>query len=98
MSRPVVHAAALGQGDDRDGVGQALGCEGRAIDRVDRHVDLRGHAVADQLAAVEHRRLVLLAFADDDHAVHVDVGEGVAHGLDGGVVGAETWLQESDCC
>ena len=41
----------------------------------------------DLLADVEHRRLVALAFADDDCAVDGDGVHGVPHGLDGDVVG-----------
>ena len=41
------------------------------------------------LAVVEHRRLVLLALADDDDAVHLDGVEHVAHGVDGGLVGGD---------
>ena len=39
------------------------------------------------LAVEEHRRLVLLALADDDDAVHVDGVEDEAHGVDGRLVG-----------
>ena len=46
-----------------------------------------GRAVADLLAVVEHRRLVLLALADHDDAVHRDRVEHVAHRVDGGLVG-----------
>ena len=46
-----------------------------------------GDAVADLLAVVEHRRLVLLALADHDDAVHRDRVEHVAHTVDGGLVG-----------
>jgi len=42
---------------------------------------------ADALAVVEHRRLVLLALADDDDAVHVHGLEDHAHGVDRGLVG-----------
>ena len=44
-------------------------------------------AVADLLAVEQHRRLVLLALADDDDAVHRHAGEHGAHRLDGGTVG-----------
>ena len=59
----------------------------RALERVDGDVDLRRRAVADLLAVVEHRRLVLLALADDDDAVHRDGVEHEAHRVDGGLVG-----------
>ena len=51
--------------------GMPLRGQRRALERVDGDVDLRRRAVADVLAVVEHRRLVLLALADDDEAVHV---------------------------
>ena len=44
-------------------------------------------SVADVLAVVEHRRLVLLALADDDDAVHGNRLEDDAHGVDGGAIG-----------
>ena len=86
---PAEHRAALGQRDDGDGVGQALGEQGGAVDRVHGDVGLGRQAVADPLAGVEHRRLVLLALADDDDAVHVDGVQGEAHGVDGGLVGGD---------
>ena len=54
--------------------------------RVDGEVHDRGRPVADALAVVEHRRLVLLAFADHDDAVHLDRVEHGPHGVDGGLV------------
>ena len=45
-------------------------------------------AVADLLAVEEHRRVVLLALADDDDAVHRHRGEHRPHGVDRGAVGA----------
>ena len=63
--------------------------ERRALERVDGDVDLRRAAVADVLAVVEHRRLVLLALADDDDAVHRDRVEHEAHRVDGGLVGGD---------
>ena len=46
-----------------------------------------GRAVADLLAVGQHRRLVLLALADHDDAVHVDGVEHGVHAVDGGLVG-----------
>ena len=48
-----------------------------------------GRAVADLLAVVEHRRLVLLPLADHDGAVHRDRVEDVAHRVDRGLVGGD---------
>ena len=44
-------------------------------------------AVADPLAVEQHRRLVLLALADHDDAVHVNAVEHVPHRVDGRLVG-----------
>ena len=49
----------------------------------------RRAAVADLLAVEEHRRLVLLALADHDDAVHRDRVEHEAHRVDGGAVGGD---------
>src|SRR5581483_4855270 len=81
------HGVAIGQGDGGDAAGQAPGHQAGAVDGVDGDVDLRLVAVADVLADVQHRRLVLLALADDDDAVHVDVAEAAAHRVDRGAVG-----------
>ena len=84
----VVHRAARRDGQHRDRVVHALGGQGRAVDRVDRDVALGAGAVADLLAVVEHRGVVLLALADDDDAVHADGGDHHAHRVDGHAVGA----------
>ena len=42
---------------------------------------------ADLFADEQHRRLVALAFADDDGAIEIERVERVAHRLDGGGVG-----------
>ena len=86
--RRLEQAALLGQRDDRDGVGDHLGRDVGALDRVDGDVDLEGvlAALADLLADVEHRRLVPLALADDDLAVDVELVEHPAHGVGAGLV------------
>ena len=66
------HGSPLGEGDHRDGAWQAGGGQARAFDGVDRNVNLWLEPVADLLAEEEHRGFVLLAFADDDGALHVD--------------------------
>ena len=86
---PAEHRAALGERDDGDGVGQALGEQGGAVNGIHGDVGLGWQAVADPLAGVEHRRLVLLALADHDDAVHVDGVQREAHGVDGGLVGGD---------
>ena len=84
----VEHGAPLADGDDGDGVGAAVGGERGAVDGVDGDVGERRGAVADALAVEQHGRFVLLAFADDDDAVHRHRGEHGAHGVDGGAIGA----------
>jgi hypothetical protein len=78
----VEHRAPLGEGDDGDGVGPAQRRQRRAVDRVDGDVDEGRMAVADGLAVVEHRGLVLLPLADDDDPVHRHAGEHGPHGVD----------------
>jgi hypothetical protein len=52
-------------------------------------MSIRGRcpAPADLLADIEHRRLVALAFADHDGAVHSSCVQRSAHRFDGGMVG-----------
>ena len=80
------HRSPLRQRDHRDRARQAARGQARAFDRIDCDVDLGLEAVADLLAEVEHRRLVLLTFADHDGAAHVDVGERRADRLDGACI------------
>ena len=82
------HRAALRDGDHGDGAGLAERRQPRALERVDGDVDLRADPVADLLAVVEHRRLVLLPLADDDDAAHADAVEDEAHRVDRRLVGA----------
>ena len=83
----VEHRPALRQRDHRERRRLALGGEPGALERVDGDVDLGRAAVADPLAVVEHRRLVLLALADHDDAVHRHRVEHQPHRVDGGLVG-----------
>src|SRR5919106_5634428 len=82
----VEHGAPLGQGHHRDRVGQALGGQGGAVDRVDGDVDLGRGAAADPPAVIEHGRVVLLALADHHHPVHGDRAQDRPHGVDRGLV------------
>ena len=88
-ARPrVEHRAALGQRDHRR---RSSACRARtgACPRAGRRRcrPRGGCAVADVLAVVQHRRLVLLALADHDDAVHADGPQHVVHAVDGGLVG-----------
>ena len=85
----IEQAALLGDGQHRERVGAGLGGDRRAFERVERDVDARAAALrrADLFADEQHRRLVALAFADDDGAVHRQLVERRAHRLDRGGVG-----------
>ena len=72
----------------RSRCGRPLAHELGALERVDRDVHLGRRAVADPLAVVEHRRLVLLALADHHDAVHRDRVEHQPHGVHRRAVGA----------
>jgi hypothetical protein len=86
----VGEAALLRRGEDRDRVALAVGHEVRALERIDRDVDL-GDVVlvvpADLLADEQHRRLVALALTDDDRAGELDLVHRPAHRLDRRPVG-----------
>src|SRR5207342_609339 len=56
---------------------------------VDGDVDLGAYPVPHFLAVEEHRRLVLLALADDDDAAHRDRVEHEAHRVDRSLVGSD---------
>ena len=86
--RRVEHGAALGHRQHRDRVGQALAHQRRAVDRVDREIAVRPVAVADLLAVVEHRRVVLLALADHHDAAHRHRVDQLTHRVDGRAVAA----------
>ncbi len=81
------HRAALGNCDHGDRVRLAERRQPRAFERIDRDVDRAPVPLPDVLAVKEHRRFVLLAFADHDDAVHADGVEHRAHRVDGGLVG-----------
>ncbi len=85
----IEEAAVLGHGDDGQRIGQALGGDGRALERIERDVDLgrAGLGQPDLLADIEHRRLVALALADHDGAVDGERVQRRAHGVDRGLVG-----------
>ncbi len=86
--RRVEHGSAVRHREDRDGVGHALGHQGGAVDGVDGEIAHRPVAVADLLAVVEHRGVVLLALADHHHAAHRHRIDQLAHRVDGRAVAA----------
>ena len=83
----VEQAALLGDGDHRQRVGQVLGGDRRAFERVERDVDLGPGLGPDLLADIEHRRLVALALADHHLAVDRQHVQFAPHRVDGSLVG-----------
>ena len=83
----VEHRPALRERDHRERRGHPARGQRRSLERVDGDVDLGRAAVADPLAVVEHRGLVLLALADHDRAVHRHRVEQQPHRVDRGTVG-----------
>ncbi len=81
-------AALFGNGDDGQRVGQVLGADRRAFERIERDIDRRTFAAADLFADIEHRRLVALALADHHRALDGEAVEFLPHGIDGGLVGS----------
>ncbi len=79
--------ATFGNRHNRDRAGHAFRQQGGAFHRVDGDIDVRRRAVAQLLADIQHGRLVLLAFADHDHTVHVNAVQCVAHRIDRRLVG-----------
>jgi hypothetical protein len=75
----VEERTALCESHGGDAVGKPPGHQPGAVNGVDGNIDLGRAAVADALADVEHRRLILLPLADDDHPVHVDEAETAPH-------------------
>ena len=88
MSGACKQPAALGDCEHRECVRHGFRADRRTFERIDRDVDFGTFADADLLADVEHRRLVHLAFADDDGAPDFDAPEFPAHRVDGGLVGS----------
>jgi hypothetical protein len=82
----IEHLPALGQGHHADRVRQHLGGQRGAVDRVHRDVHLGTRTVADLLAVVQHRGVVLLALPDHHDAAHRHGAEHRAHGVDRGGV------------
>src|SRR5207248_4089520 len=76
-----------GDSHDSDRIVHALGGQRRAVDRIYGNVAFRTIAVADFLAVVKHRRFVLLAFTDDDDALHRHGRHELPHGIHRGCVG-----------
>jgi hypothetical protein len=83
----VQKTAAARRGQHRKRIRRAGRAEIRALQRIDRDIHLRQTRVpfrrlADLLADEQHRRLVALAFADDDRSVDRHFVERPSHGLD----------------
>ena len=72
------HRAPLGDRDRGERAGNALCAQGRALERVDGDVELTG-ALAELLAGVEHRGVVLSPLADHDGAAPGRLAEHGTH-------------------
>src|SRR5262249_41654506 len=72
----------------RDGVAAPGGADCGAFQRIEGDVDLgrRAVAAAHLLADVEHGGFVALTFADGHGAADANRVEGLAHGVDGGLI------------
>ena len=79
----VEQIALLGNRQHSQAVRPRLGADGGAFQRVERDIDPRPLArrVADLFADEQHRRLIALALADHDRAVHVQLVERGTHRL-----------------
>src|SRR5262245_12212137 len=85
--RCVQQRAGIGHRDGGNRPWHLLRAKRRALQRIDRNVDLRAMLGADFLANEEHRRLVDLALSNDNGAVDRQFVEFAAHGVDRSPVG-----------
>ena len=80
----------LGQHENRERVGQCLGTEREAFDRIDREIDAGALAAcSDRLADIKERRLIGLSLAHHDRRLDRHGGERAVHGCGGGDVGGD---------
>ena len=86
--RRVENPAALGDRENGDRVGLALGDEVGALHRIDGDVDVEPAAGADLLPDEQHRGLVPLPLPDHDAAADRQPPQRVAHRRHRGLVGA----------
>src|SRR5262245_5984352 len=75
----------LGHRDNRKRVGSTVGADGRSFQRIQSYIHPRSSA-ADLFTDVEHRRLVSLAFADNDGSIDGEGVEGAAHCIHGRLI------------
>ncbi len=88
-ARPgVEHGSPLAHRDHGQRPAPAEGGQRGPVDGIHRDVGQRGSAIADLLAVEKHRRLVLLALADDHHPVHGHARQNHPHGVHRRPVGA----------
>ena len=81
----VQEPARFRHGDDGQRILGPLGGDRRALQRIERDIDL-GATGADLFADEQHRRLIPLALADHDDAVDRERIQRLAHGVDRGLV------------
>ncbi len=70
----------------RDRSELVLCCKIRALERIDRDIDLGTLPGSDLLSDIEHRRLIPLTLTDDDLTINIEPCQHPAHRLDRGIV------------
>jgi hypothetical protein len=78
--------SAVRDGDGGNGPRHVLGTQRGAFERIDSDIDPRPLSGSDSLADVKHRRLVPLAFSDDDGSVNRQPVELSAHRINSHLV------------
>ena len=76
----------FGNGNNGERVGQVLGADCRAFQRIERDIDGRSVARTDFLANVEHRRFVTLALADYNCSCDWQAIKFLAHRINGRLI------------
>ena len=71
----------LGHGDNGQSVGSAVGADRGPFQRIQRDIHFRSPGT-DLFTDVEHRRLITLAFSDDDGSIDAEGVEGATHRID----------------
>ena len=82
----VPETACFGHRHHRNRSELVLCCKIRALEWIDRDIDLGTLPGSDLLADIEHRRLIPLALADDDLTIDIEPRQHSAHRLDRGIV------------
>lgn len=83
----IEHRTTFGHCDDRYGVRHAFRRQRGAIDWIDRNIDFRARAIADTFTVEQHGGVVLFPLTDDDHTIHRDGADELAHRVDCSTIG-----------